>query len=177
MKKLRILVAAAIALGTASGANAAQTLVISGPSGTFGDDEVVCAVGATGPCAFTRTFTFGTPAGFNLASLDISSVSTSAFTNIDFTSVLFNGVSFNTLATGVSEFRNLLNQSLVTGGTNNLVVSGTTGGNASFTGNIAFAQVAAVPEPGTWAMMLLGFGAMGVSIRRRRRVPALLQVA
>ena len=47
MKKLRILVAAAIALGTASGANAAQTLVISGPSGTFGDDEVVCADGAT----------------------------------------------------------------------------------------------------------------------------------
>lgn len=26
-----------------------------------------------------------------------------------------------------------------------------------------------VPEPGTWAMMLLGFGAMGFSIRRRRR--------
>ena len=29
---------------------------------------------------------------------------------------------------------------------------------------------AAVPEPGTWAMMLLGFGAIGVSIRRRRKV-------
>jgi hypothetical protein len=30
---------------------------------------------------------------------------------------------------------------------------------------------AAVPEPATWAMMLLGFGAIGVSMRRRRRVP------
>ena len=26
-----------------------------------------------------------------------------------------------------------------------------------------------VPEPGTWAMMLLGFGGIGVSMRRRRR--------
>jgi hypothetical protein len=35
---------------------------------------------------------------------------------------------------------------------------------------------AAVPEPGTWAMMLLGFGAVGFAMRRRR--PALLtQVA
>lgn len=36
----------------------------------------------------------------------------------------------------------------------------------------------AVPEPATWAMMLLGFGAMGVSLRRRRRTGTpLLQAA
>ena len=35
----------------------------------------------------------------------------------------------------------------------------------------------AVPEPATWAMMLLGFGAIGVSIRRRRGKPALMQIA
>ena len=34
----------------------------------------------------------------------------------------------------------------------------------------------AVPEPSTWALMLLGFGAIGVAMRRRRR-PALAQVA
>ena len=36
---------------------------------------------------------------------------------------------------------------------------------------------AAVPEPATWAMMLLGFGAMGVSLRRGRRTNSLRQAA
>jgi hypothetical protein len=34
----------------------------------------------------------------------------------------------------------------------------------------------AVPEPATWALMLLGFGGIGVSMRRRRR-PVLAQLA
>ena len=29
-----------------------------------------------------------------------------------------------------------------------------------------------VPEPATWAMMLLGFGGMGATLRRRRAVAA-----
>lgn len=35
-----------------------------------------------------------------------------------------------------------------------------------------FQPIAAVPEPATWAMMLVGFGAIGASMRRRRRVSA-----
>ena len=34
-----------------------------------------------------------------------------------------------------------------------------------------------VPEPGTWAMMLLGFGAAGAAMRRRRRFAMLPQIA
>ena len=35
----------------------------------------------------------------------------------------------------------------------------------------------AVPEPGTWAMMLIGFGAVGHAMRKTRRNPRLLQAA
>ena len=54
----------------------------------------------------------------------------------------------------------------------------TAGGNTvtSFA-QIGAGAVAAVPEPATWAMMLIGFGAMGVSLRRRRRTNNLLQAA
>jgi len=40
-----------------------------------------------------------------------------------------------------------------------------------------FGAVAAVPEPATWGMMLFGFGAMGMSLRRRRRETNVLRAA
>ena len=50
-----------------------------------------------------------------------------------------------------------------------LAFSGVTVNNAPVIG--------AVPEPTTWAMMLIGFGAIGASMRRRRRVTATLELA
>lgn len=44
--------------------------------------------------------------------------------------------------------------------------SGTIPANTTFTFNTLSA---AVPEPATWAMMVAGFGAIGISFRRRRR--------
>lgn len=37
--------------------------------------------------------------------------------------------------------------------------------------------VGAVPEPSTWALMLLGFGAIGAAMRRRPKQPKLAQIA
>lgn len=53
------------------------------------------------------------------------------------------------------------------------IVGGTTPPtfNAAFTLNGVTAT--AVPEPATWATMILGFGLSGAAIRRRRRSPAL----
>jgi PEP-CTERM motif len=39
----------------------------------------------------------------------------------------------------------------------------------TFNYRLSVRQVGAVPEPASWAMMLLGFGATGLSIRRRRK--------
>ena len=40
-----------------------------------------------------------------------------------------------------------------------------------------FTSTAAVPEPATWAMMLVGFGGIGMTMRRRRKDGRLLQIA
>lgn len=37
--------------------------------------------------------------------------------------------------------------------------------------------IASVPEPSTWAMLLLGFGGIGVALRRRRKLPTIAQNA
>lgn len=42
--------------------------------------------------------------------------------------------------------------------------------NGSTTYNFEVAAVAAVPEPATWGMMILGFGAIGAAMRRRSKV-------
>jgi hypothetical protein len=50
--------------------------------------------------------------------------------------------------------------------------------NADFgTRTYDFQVAAAVPEPATWGMMLLGFGAIGFSMRRKRDTNALRQAA
>ena len=41
---------------------------------------------------------------------------------------------------------------------------------------VRIGQATAVPEPATWGMMLVGFGAIGFAMRRKRR-PALMQLA
>ena len=177
MKKLVLAIVGASALAFGSAANAAQTITISGPSGNYGDDEVLCDNAVTAnPCVFEHTYSFLSPAGYELVSSTITSVSQDAFTNIDLDWVTLNGVSFDMLVQYTQvEFGTLLNQALIEGGWNTIVVRGTTGGNGAYTGTLAFAP-GAVPEPGTWAMMLLGFGAVGFAMRRRR-APALAQLA
>lgn len=167
MKTLARGLLAAAAMAVAGPAFAADTITISGSAGTFGNSDVDCAAGSTIPCSFSSVFTFMTPANAKLVSASVSSVMTGSnqATNIDFSSVTLNGVEFNNLSFGVQEFRNLLNQNIVSGGTNTILVNGTTGGDAAFSGNLSFAG--AVPEPTTWAMLIIGFGAVGGSLRLR----------
>lgn len=166
MKKMTLALAAAGAatmLPTAS--QAAPFINMAAGSGTYGNSSVTCS--GSGSCPFSDTITFMTPSGYNLVSLTLSSAQVGAdpATNIDFTSATLNGVAFSTIVTGFVEFRQLLNQAIVAGGTNTLVISGTTGGNGSYSGALSFAT--AVPEPAVWSLLVLGFGVAGYAMRRR----------
>ena len=65
----------------------------------------------------------------------------------------------------------------------NLTTPGTTihlnpNANGSSNAQLYTTGGGAVPEPATWGMMLLGFGGMGMALRRsRRRTSALMQIA
>jgi hypothetical protein len=68
----------------------------------------------------------------------------------------------------------VLYEYLGTDGTGNWAVGGRNGlSHIAFFGTPGTTEA---PEPGTWAMMLLGFGAVGGAMRRRRRGTA-LQIA
>lgn len=47
-------------------------------------------------------------------------------------------------------------------------LSGVQSGNGLVTIDLLPAAVGSVPEPATWSMMILGFGAIGVAMRRRK---------
>jgi len=172
MKKIILAVAVAAALaGAASAASAAimpVTFTTPGAdgsfSGTFGDTGITSTT-------FTDTFTFNLPTGF--ATTTVTTGLQGLATDVSFTSVTLNGHAFTVGSAGTNEFR-FLNNLPVTTGTQTLILTGTSGGNGSYAGTIAFAPaVKGVPEPASWALMILGFGGVGATLRRRRSAPAL----
>ena len=68
----------------------------------------------------------------------------------------------------------LLNPLILAPGNHTIIANGTlTGPSGAYSGTL---NIQAVPEPATWAMMLIGFGGIGMALRRRRQ-PALAQIA
>lgn len=124
------------------------------PFGAFTYNHTSCTTGATGPVTGTYSIVFAA----------------------DQFSGLFSGTSAATATPGLFD---LLFTYTITAGTGRFA-----GGTGSFS-QVGTADVrggppsrltlnfSAVPEPATWAMMLLGFGAMGLTLRRRRETAAL----
>lgn len=98
-----------------------------------------------------------------------TSITLSGIGDIDITTVLLTGTG---LGAGISlpqllnnpDTFSLSNQNLLAG-SYTLAVTGTRGTSGSFGGNVS---ASALPEPGTWAMMLMGFGFIGYAMRRNR---------
>lgn len=86
-------------------------------------------------------------------------------TNVNFVS---NGVKLNTTVipstiSGTDERRYLFNFR-IPAGVQNIRVLGSAGVNGAYAGVLT---LTGVPEPSTWALMILGFGLTGVAMRRR----------
>ena len=198
MRKLVYTLAGAAALASASIANAA-VMVNSGSVVNLNNPDP----SATNPVSSVQTVGDTTTINFGLNPITTTAgnVFNSAFTISDTASGIYS-VNVGTSSDGVTFTSGTLTDMLTstvynlvvtdaglglrlgppfTGtvslapGDYTLAVNGTATGGGSFAGTVTI-LAAAVPEPATWAMMLLGFGAIGLSMRKRRR-PVLAQVA
>ncbi|WP_205214934.1 MULTISPECIES: FxDxF family PEP-CTERM protein [Sphingomonas] len=183
---LRFAAALALSTGLATGASAAViTPQIDGNAGSFANPTVQCTP-TVNSCpsgqSFTDTVTFTTPTGYNSVSSILNSTynTSNPLTNLNFNSVVLNNsvsnYSFN-IANGVFDSASREMIPLIANATNVLTINGTTFGDASYSGTLSFGATPAVPEPATWALMLLGFGAVGFSMRRRNSQQLLTQMA
>lgn len=121
------------------------------------------APGATS--SFTDVFTFTAPSDGTL-SVILESFDTGPGTNVNFnaTYVQLNGVTLDIVSRGVTELRQILNLP-VAAGLQTLSITGASQALGEYNGSFSFASV---PEPATWGMMILGLGAVGFSMRRRK---------
>jgi hypothetical protein len=117
---------------------------------------------ATG--AFTDTFTFNPAVGPSIANAVLQTLDLVGNNNLNFTSASLNGHALFLSPTGPYEFA-MLNPPVAVSGTLVLTVMGNViSPSASYSGDI---NVAAVPEPETYGMLLAGLGIVGFLARRR----------
>jgi hypothetical protein len=139
---------------------------------TPGTPGIITSYTGSGSLNFVCTTSCGTIQ--DLTSLTIGALPISNFL------LLTNGIAFDlTSITSVDRSSPFLN--ITAAGTFRVTGYDPTPGvfylSTQANGNTTFsASTVAVPEPATWALMLLGFGGIGMAMRRRRR-PALAQVA
>jgi len=184
MRRLLMSAIGAVALvGGATTANAASVIIGPVPAVLAPPSSSVFGAVLTGsadtPTAINDVFSFTIVGGPALTNAQVSTILLNDTQNVNFSSILLDSTfAFEkTSSDSAPETWALLNPVTLGNGLHTISVLGTLlGETGSYSGTINV-QVAPVPEPGTWAMMLLGFGAMGLMIRGRRRRPALGQIA
>lgn len=187
MRKLLYSVVGAAALASASLASAAVTVSSStglndpnptAPGSVVTDNGITTINFGQNPLAsgpFTATFTFNN----TLADLYTIVLSTST-PGVTFSSASLTGGTCTVATCTLGPFPDNTSLKLANAmlgvGTYTFNLAGSNANmSGALTGNVTI-TASAVPEAATWAMMILGFGAMGLMIRRRRR-PALAQLA
>jgi hypothetical protein len=172
---LKFMLGASVAAFVSMPAQAANFNIAAISTGA-GDYSFDVSDKATGKGTFTDTFTFTIP-GTNIGVIDLGLLNVAApksSGNIDFISAFISGTPTNVPLTVVnagslSTVGNDSSIPVLAGATYVLHVTYTAAAKAAlFNGNVSFS---AAPEPAAWAMMLLGFGVVGASLRIRGRKP------
>ena len=182
MRKLLLAAAGAMALvGGATTANAASTIIgvtpatLTPPASAIFGAIVNGTAGTT--TAINDTFTFSIAGGPAMVDAQVSTILLGATQNITFSAITLDGHAMTKTSNDPApETWALLSPATLANGSYTINVIGTlTGAVGAYSGTLN-AQAAAVPEAKTWMMMLLGFGAMGFAVRRRRQT-GLAQIA
>lgn len=115
---------------------------------------------------FTHAFSF-TTSGLSSASSSVITVHLLGLADIDFSAIDLDGFAFEQHGFDPEAESWDLNLVSLAAGSHTITVHGDLlSGPASYTGTL---NIAAIPEPATWAMMIMGFGGMGAVLRRRNR--------
>jgi hypothetical protein len=180
MRRLFLAAAGALALaGAATTANAATTITSTTPSPAILTPPASAAFSSvlSGSDGFSDSFTFTIAGQPGVTDAQITTLLLNGAQNVTFSSITLDGMSvFTRTSTDPNpETWAILSPVLLAVGNHTINVMGNlVGPTGSYSGTINVQP--AVPEAKTWAMMLLGFGAMGIAIRRRRK-PVLAQLA
>jgi PEP-CTERM motif-containing protein len=178
MRKLALSLLGATALMIGSGANATENLTQIDSTFLNANGTSMFGANIAHQTSFSDSFSFTLNAD-NSANAQVSSI---MFRNIDldFTSIYIdvNDLAHRFVQTGFDPLTETweLGSVFLGAGPHTIYVNGNVAGSShsgSYVGNL---NIAAVPEPTTWAMMLIGFGAIGWQLRRRR-IPVLAQAA
>lgn len=177
MKKLFLAasVAAALMAAGAPAAHAATSLHITqqAPDGSFTASFEGNSIAATTPQnpLFQDIFHWTLDRAGTMSAALTSIFAEGASTgDINFTSVTINGHEFSLSRQGRRD-NGFLDDVLVQAGQQEMIVRGTSNGNGSYGGVLSFAaaQTGGVPEPASWALMIVGFGGIGATLRGKRR--------
>ena len=171
MNKFALGTIAALAMIVPAAANA-TTFPIGSPnffitSGTPFTPSITATFfnGFTTTTNFDDSFTFTIPQN-GWGSGSISTSFSSESNKLTITSLLVNGVSYALTSSASGQSATIGGIPISFGVMNTIRVIGFTNGSGVYSGTATFAA-APVPELATWALMIAGFGAIGVAFRRR----------
>ncbi len=173
-KTFRAFAGVAAFAAAATTAHAAPTITYS----TNSADVFSASFGNTTPNAtFDDFFMPFTVAVSGVLTATLTTIGILPANDVDFSKAFITGpngpFSFDITKSAIASNADGLESGLISGvllqpGTYQVRVAGTSGNSASYSGTLSFAGVGAVPEPATWALLILGFGVIGFGMRRQR---------